>query len=80
MDQRPTKSSKPNGLLFGSIASVLFFFFSIPLCIIAYAAAGGLLSGLAIVGLLICLQAPGFMLLKWSGVLGKFSLGKHKDD
>jgi hypothetical protein len=71
---------KPSWFIISVIAGALLFFFSIPLFFIAYAAAGGLAGGLAIIGLLILLQAPGYLMLKWSGILSEFPMGKPKDE
>lgn len=51
------------------IVGVLLVFASFPLMLIAYAAAGGLIGGMLILGSLMILQAPGFLLLHWAGAL-----------
>ena len=59
-----------------AIATILLFFFSVPIAFIMYGGAGGALGGLAIIGCLILLQLPVFMLLKRVGALPS----RHRDD
>lgn len=58
-------SNKPQfRLLTLAITAFLLFAFSVPIAFICYAAAGGLVGGLAIIGLIALLQLPVYLLLK----------------
>lgn len=56
-------------LLTFSIAVVLMGFFAVPIGFLIYGAAGSAAGGFLLIGLLMVLQLPGFLLLKKLGFL-----------
>ena len=65
-------------LIRATIAAVLLFFFAVPLAFV-FMAAGGALGGVAIVGGLILLQLPVFLLLKYAGLLPSADPSQEND-
>ncbi len=66
-DERGTRFCRR--ILTFAIVAVLLAFFSVPIAIILYGGAAAAISGLLVIGALIVLQVPAFMLLKRFGAL-----------
>ncbi len=56
-------------LLTASIAAVLLFFFSFPIAMILYGGGAGAIGGLTLIGVLIALQLPFFLVAKRLGII-----------
>ena len=61
-----------------SIVSVLFLFFSFPIALVFYGGGGAAIFGMIMIGVLVAIQLPTFMFLKWLDVLPQ-AKGKGDD-